>query len=29
MFTGHSLLAWAKRRSPKCAERLESLGFTL
>lgn len=28
MFTGHSLLTWAKRVAPKCAERLESLGFT-
>lgn len=29
MFQGQSLLAWAKRVAPKCAKRLESLGFTL
>lgn len=29
MFSGHSLREWAQRKSPKCAARLEQLGFPL
>lgn len=28
MFDGRKLLAWAQRVAPKCAERLQSLGFS-